>query len=275
MGLTPPTIHRATPSTGVPAIVMIECMSTTHGTLLVPPDGVSSNTTTAPALVQARSLTRIWGKGDSSQIGIVEVDLDVPRGELLAIVGPSGSGKSTLGAILAGIDSPTSGSLVVDGSRVDNLKRDRLAMWRGENVGIIFQNFSLLPTLTAAENVELALTLSGRRRNRRATALSALAAVGMVQKAKRLPAQLSGGEQQRVAIARAVVGRPALLVADEPTGNLDQSNGHSVFGLLNDLTASGTTVVFITHDLQLAAEADRVVTMIDGRIHDIAERVSA
>ena len=224
-------------------------------------------------LVQARSLTRIWGKGDSAQIGIVDVDLDMHRGELLAIVGPSGSGKSTFGAIVAGIDSPSSGSLVVNGARVDNLKRDRLADWRGANVGIVFQNFSLLPTLTAVENVELALTLSGRRKNRRPAAVSALAAVGMSEKAKRLPAQLSGGEQQRVAIARAIVGRPALLVADEPTGNLDQANGHSVFGILTGLAASGTTVVFITHDMQLAAEADRVVTMIDGRVEGVTTKV--
>ena len=224
------------------------------------------------SLVQARSLTRIWGKGDSAQIGIADVDLDLHRGELLAIVGPSGSGKSTLGAIVAGIDSPTSGSLVVGGTRVDNLKRDRLAEWRGANVGIVFQNFSLLPTLTAVENVELALTLSGHRKNRRPAALSALGAVGMSEKAKRLPAHLSGGEQQRVAIARAIVGRPALLVADEPTGNLDQANGHSVFGILTGLAAGGTTVVFITHDMQLAAEADRVVTMIDGRVEGITTK---
>jgi len=250
---------------------MIECMPTPHGTAVhTPSRGSTYPIPASNALVQVRSLTRIWGRGDSAQIGIAEVDLDMRRGELLAIVGPSGSGKSTLGAILAGIDSPTSGSLVVDGCRVDNLKRDQLARWRGANVGIVLQNFSLLPTLTAAENVELALMLSGRRKNRREAALSALAAVGMVEKAKRLPAQLSGGEQQRVAIARAVVGRPALLVADEPTGNLDQANGHSVFGILTGLASSGTTVVFITHDLQLAAEANRIVTMVDGRVHGIA-----
>jgi len=249
-------------------------MSTTHATTLLAPNGATYPPPASNALVQARSLTRIWGKGDSAQIGIAEVDLDLQRGEMLAIVGPSGSGKSTLGAILAGIDSPTSGSLVVDGGRVDNLKRDRLALWRGSNVGIVFQNFSLLPTLTAAENVELALTLSGRRKNRHAAALSSLGAVGMLEKAKRLPAQLSGGEQQRVAIARAIVGRPALLVADEPTGNLDQANGHAVFGILTGLASSGTTVVFITHDLLLAAQADRVVTMIDGRVHDITAKAA-
>ena len=248
-------------------------MNTTLSSLTAPAVPTYPTAVAHQPLVQARSLTRIWGKGDSAQIGIVDVDLDMHRGELLAIVGPSGSGKSTFGAIVAGIDSPSSGSLVVNGARVDNLKRDRLADWRGANVGIVFQNFSLLPTLTAVENVELALTLSGRRKNRRPAAVSALAAVGMSEKAKRLPAQLSGGEQQRVAIARAIVGRPALLVADEPTGNLDQANGHSVFGILTGLAASGTTVVFITHDMQLAAEADRVVTMIDGRVEGVTTKV--
>jgi putative ABC transport system ATP-binding protein len=260
--------------TGAAGSFIIDDMNQALSSLTAPPPVPSYPTIVAsPALVQARSLTRIWGKGDAAQVGIADVDLDLRRGELLAIVGPSGSGKSTLGAILAGIDSPSSGSLVVDGTRVDNLKRDRLAEWRGANVGIVFQNFSLLPTLTAVENVELALTLSGRRKNRGAAALSALASVGMVDKAKRLPAQLSGGEQQRIAIARAIVGRPALLVADEPTGNLDQSNGHTVFGILTGLAASGTTIVFITHDLHLAAEADRVVTMIDGRVDGITAKV--
>ena len=251
---------------------MIERMNTTLSSLTASVVPMYPSPAVPHSLVQARSLTRIWGKGDSAQIGIADVDLDLHRGELLAIVGPSGSGKSTLGAIVAGIDSPTSGSLVVGGTRVDNLKRDRLAEWRGANVGIVFQNFSLLPTLTAVENVELALTLSGHRKNRRPAALSALAAVGMSEKAKRLPAHLSGGEQQRVAIARAIVGRPALLVADEPTGNLDQANGHSVFGILTGLAAGGTTVVFITHDMLLAAEADRVVTMIDGRVEGITTK---
>jgi putative ABC transport system ATP-binding protein len=272
VGITPPSLRRWAPSTIGAAPFIIERMNQSLTSLAVPPVPDYPSAVQPPALVQARSLTRIWGKGGAAQVGIIEVDLDLRRSELLAIVGPSGSGKSTLGAILAGIDSPSSGSLVVDGTRVDNLKRDRLAQWRGANVGIVFQNFSLLPTLTAVENVELALALSGRRKNRSSVAQAALASVGMVEKARRLPGQLSGGEQQRVAIARAIVGRPALLVADEPTGNLDQANGHSVFGILTGLAASGTTIVFITHDLHLAAEADRVVTMIDGRVDAITDR---
>jgi putative ABC transport system ATP-binding protein len=225
------------------------------------------------ALLQARDLTRIWGKGDAAQVGVAGVDLDVGRGELLAIIGPSGSGKSTLGALLAGIDTPTSGSIVVDGTRIDQMKPDRLAAWRGGNVGIVFQDFHLLPTLTAVENVELALEFAGRaRRGRRRTALDSLDRVGLAAHARKLPAQLSGGEQQRVGIARALVTEAPLVVADEPTGALDQANGHVVFDLLTDIVGTGTTVVFITHDLALAGTAHRVVEMLDGRIDSVTTR---
>ncbi len=219
------------------------------------------------ALVQTRDLTRIWGKGHAAQIGVQGVDLDIARGEVVAIVGPSGSGKSTLGALLAGIDTPTSGSLVIDGVRIDSLKRDRLAAWRGGNVGIVFQDFHLLPTLTAVENVELALDLAGHaRRGRKQLAREALASVGLADKHKRLPTQLSGGEQQRVGIARAIVKRPPLLIADEPTGSLDQRSGHEVFEIVITLASAGTTVVFITHDAELAAAAHQTVNIVDGRI---------
>ena len=219
--------------------------------------------------MRATDLTRRWGKGSTTQLGIDRIDLTIGRGELVAIVGPSGSGKSTLGAILAGIDRPTAGSLVVDDVRVDRLSDDGLARWRGANVGIVFQNFHLLPTLDARENVELALKLadgSVSRRERRRRSLDALTAVGLGAKARRLPTQLSGGEQQRVAVARALVNRPTLVVADEPTGSLDQESGAVVFDLLAGLATSGTTVVIITHDDHLAERADRVVAMLDGRI---------
>jgi putative ABC transport system ATP-binding protein len=223
---------------------------------------------TAP-LVQATDLTRRWGKGATAQLGVDRIDLTIGSGEFVAVVGPSGSGKSTLGALLAGIDRPTSGSLVVDGVRIDQLSDDRLARWRGGNVGIVFQNFHLLPTLDARENVELALKLADRstsRRSRWDRSRAALRAVGLDAKAKRLPTQLSGGEQQRVAVARALVTGPKFVVADEPTGSLDQESGAIVFDLLAGLVADGTTVVVITHDEHLAARADRVVTMLDGRI---------
>ncbi len=221
------------------------------------------------SIIEARDLTRIWGRGDVAQIGVADVDLDVRRGELVAIIGPSGSGKSTLGALLAGIDTPTSGSLVVNGTRIDGLKADRLAAWRGGNVGIVFQDFHLLPTLSAVENVELALEFASgraRRRRRRRTAIAALDQVGLAGHARKLPAQMSGGEQQRVGIARAMVTEAPVIIADEPTGALDQVNGQAVFQLLEDLARQGTTVVFITHDLALAGAADRVVSMIDGRV---------
>lgn len=233
------------------------------------------DTTLLPPLVSARGLTRIWGKGHAAQVGIADVDLDIGRGELLAIVGPSGSGKSTLGALLAGIDVPTRGSLVVDGRRIDSLGTNDLARWRAEGVGIVFQNFHLLPTLTAVENVELALDLGTHRDRpgrRRRAALDALAHVGLAERAKRLPSQLSGGEQQRVAIARAIVRSPRLLVADEPTGSLDQENGRLVFALLTGLCARGTTVVFITHDPALGAAAHRTLVMVDGRVSHVIDQ---
>ena len=250
-----------------------EAMSTTSLHLQEPTSGPAAPHTTAH--VQARDLTRIWGRGAAAQVGVCDVDLDLRRGELVALIGPSGSGKSTLGSLLAGIDQPTSGSLVVGGDRIDRMRPDRLASWRGEHVGIVFQDFHLLPTLTSLENVELAIELGVARvgrRERRARARSALEQVGLEGLARKLPAQMSGGEQQRVGIARAMVREPALLVADEPTGSLDQANGHAVFELLTGLAHHGTTIVFITHDLALANDADRVVAMIDGRIESITER---
>jgi putative ABC transport system ATP-binding protein len=240
----------------------------------VAPNAMAAGIATS-SLIEARQLTRVWGKGSAAQVGIDRVDLDIGRGEVVAIVGPSGSGKSTLGALLSGIDVPTSGSLVINGTRVDRLKHDRLAAWRGANVGIVFQDFHLLPTLTAGENVELAVELSGSgasRRLRRRAAHTALTEVGLGAAVRKLPAQMSGGEQQRVGIARALVTRPPLIVADEPTGALDQANGHAVFEILTGLARTGSTVVFITHDLALAASADRVVSMVDGRIASITDR---
>ncbi|MEM8620699.1 MAG: ABC transporter ATP-binding protein [Actinomycetota bacterium] len=221
-------------------------------------------------LVRAIDLTRRWGRGDAAQLGVDHVDLSLGAGELVAVVGPSGSGKSTLGALIAGIDRPTSGSLEVAGTRVDQLSRDRLARWRGGHVGIVFQDFHLLPALTARENVELAIHLvdrSTRRRERRIRALDALASVGLADKAQRLPNQLSGGEQQRVAVARAIINHPPLIVADEPTGSLDQAAGRVVADLLAEITRRGTTVVMITHDVDLVDGADRVIEMLDGRVH--------
>ena len=224
----------------------------------------------SPTVVDARQLTRIWGRGDAAQTAVDAVDLTVRAGEVMAIVGPSGSGKSTLASMLAGVDRPTSGSIVACGQRIDMLKDKGLARWRGRHVGIVFQDFHLLPTMTAVENVELALKLTGVRRGRRATAMAALDEVGLSGKSHRVPSQLSGGEQQRVAIARAVAVQPDLLVADEPTGSLDQATGHAVFAQLLGLRDRGTSMVVVTHDPDLAEHADRVIQMVDG--HITAER---
>ena len=246
--------------------------------ILTPPHSApASEAGAAPPIqwathVEARSLTRVWGRGDAAQTAVDHVDLSVTAGELLAIVGPSGSGKSTLGALLAGLDRPSAGSVVVGGTRLDKLGADALARWRAEHVGIVFQNFHLIPTLTASENVALGLRFGRTRRGRRQLVADALASVGLRDKAKRLPSQLSGGEQQRVGIARAMVHRPTLVVADEPTGSLDSTSGRIVFDRILHLRDQGTTVVFITHDPVLAAEADRTVTMVDGRIVDITIR---
>ncbi len=224
---------------------------------------------TKPTVVEAHDLTRRWGRGDNATLGVDRVGLTIGRGELVAIVGPSGSGKSTLGALIAGIDRPTSGSLVVDGTRIDQLRKDALTLWRGEHVGIVFQDFHLLPTLTAFENVELAIEFSDRRTRRserRSRARDALDLVGLDRHRRKLPSQMSGGEQQRVAIARAIATRPTIVVADEPTGSLDQADGHAVFELLLGLSGNGTTVVFITHDPALAERSDRVVEMLDGSV---------
>ncbi len=219
-------------------------------------------------VLELRDVSRVWGRGHAAQRAVDRVDLDLQTAEIVAIVGPSGGGKSTLGAILAGIDRPTAGSVVANGVRIDKLRDDKLASWRAANVGIVFQDFHLLPTLTAVENVELALKLKGQRRRRRRDAQEALARVGLADKTRRLPSELSGGEQQRVGIARALAVRPRLLVADEPTGSLDQESGRIAFELLLGAQAEGTTVVFITHDLELAAAASRTVHMVDGRLLD-------
>lgn len=220
-----------------------------------------------PPVISARGLTRVWGRGESAQVAVDHVDLDIARGEVLAIIGPSGSGKSTLGSMLAGIDRPTSGTLVAAGTALERLDDDQRARWRSRNVGIVFQDFHLLTTLTAMENVELALRFAGvRRGRRRSAARAALDEVGLAAKAHRLPSQLSGGEQQRVGIARAMAVQPGVLVADEPTGSLDRATGRAVFELLVGLANRGTTVIFITHDDALADAATRVVTMVDGRI---------
>lgn len=194
------------------------------------------------------------------------VDLDVVRGEFLAVLGPSGSGKSTLLALMAGLDRPSAGEVHLDGERIDRLSEDRLAILRRNKVGFVFQSFQLLGNLTARENVMLPMELLGMREaSRRAGEL--LDAVGLAERGHHYPSQLSGGEQQRVALARAFASRPALLLADEPTGNLDGATGRIVLDLLVELRAEeGSTLVLVTHDPAVAALADRRIHLVDGRI---------
>jgi putative ABC transport system ATP-binding protein len=194
------------------------------------------------------------------------IDLEVRRGEFVAVLGPSGSGKSTLLALMAGLDRPSCGEVRVNGQRVDNLSEDRLAILRRHTIGFVFQSFQLLENLTARENVMLPMELLGRS-DASTRAAELLAAVGLSERGHHYPSQLSGGEQQRVALARAFAPRPALLLADEPTGNLDGATGRVVLDLLVALRAEeGATLVLVTHDVAVAALADRRIHLRDGRI---------
>jgi putative ABC transport system ATP-binding protein len=195
------------------------------------------------------------------------IDLEIPRGQFAAIMGPSGSGKSTLLGLLAGLDTPTSGRIVLDGEDITGLEEDALALLRGRKIGFVFQSYHLIPTLTAEENVLLPLELSGLSNGGSARARELLESVGLLDRRDHYPVQLSGGEQQRVALARAFVGRPPILLADEPTGNLDTANGHVVLDLLMTLNRrEGTTLVLVTHDQQISEQADRRITLRDGRV---------
>ncbi len=195
-----------------------------------------------------------------------DVSLRIEPGEYVAIVGPSGCGKSTLLNLLSGIDTPDTGTVTVVGTTLNDLSQNRLAAWRGKSVGIIFQFFQLMPTLTALENVMLPMDLAGKGRNARERAGKLLNRVGLSDHFNKLPSELSGGEQQRVAIARALANTPPLLLGDEPTGNLDSANGMAVTEILEELWKDGTTIVVVTHDLDLARRAPRVITMQDGEI---------
>jgi putative ABC transport system ATP-binding protein len=223
------------------------------------------------AAIEARGLVREFGAGQVSVQALRGVDLRVADGEFLAIMGPSGSGKSTLLHILGGLDRPTSGTVSLDGKRYDDLGDRPLTRLRGEVFGFVFQFFNLLPTLTAAENVVLPALVAGERPADYADRVAELLElVGLGDRAEHRPSEMSGGEQQRVAIARALLRRPHVLLADEPTGNLDSTSGGVVLALLRRLVDSGQTVVMVTHDAGAAALADRVVFVRDGEIvHEI------
>lgn len=217
-------------------------------------------------LIALEGVKKIYRTGKLEYPALRGVDLAVEDGDMVAIVGPSGSGKSTIMNMITGIDRPTAGAVTVDGQRIDQMSEEELAVWRGRRVGVVFQFFQLLPTLTAIENAMLPLDFSRRvpKHERAPLALHNLELVGLADKADHLPLELSGGEQQRVAIARALAADPPLLIGDEPTGNLDTRTAAEMIDLLHRLNGEGTTVLYVTHDLELAGRAHRVVTIRDG-----------
>lgn len=228
-----------------------------------------TNATARPqTLIELAGVEKIYRTGKLEYRALRGVDLTVGDGAMVAVVGPSGSGKSTILNLITGIDRPTAGTVTVDGRRIDQLGEEELAVWRGRRVGVVFQFFQLLPTLTALENAMLPMDFSRvvPKRERADLALRNLELVGLVDKAEHLPIELSGGEQQRVAIARALAADPPLLIGDEPTGNLDTQTAGEMFDLLQRLNESGTTVLYVTHDLELARRAHRVVTIRDGMV---------
>ena len=223
-------------------------------------------------LIELRQVVKTYASAAGQFTALKGVDLQVKPGEFVAVVGKSGSGKSTLLNMLTGIDRPTSGEVIAGQTAIHQLSEGKTARWRGRNVGIVFQFFQLLPTLTVVENIMLAMDFCQLWpvNERQPRALELLDQVGIRPQAHKLPAMLSGGEQQRVAIARALANDPPILVADEPTGNLDTQTARDVFELLQAQAAAGKTVIVVTHDRDWAAQAHRTITLVDGRIGDAA-----
>jgi len=237
------------------------------------PAGSEQAGSAAPAIIELARVEKVYRSAGGRGVGfpaLSGVDLTIAAGEMVAITGPSGSGKTTIINLIAGIDRATAGTVTVNGSRLDQMTEEQLAVWRGRTIGIVFQFFQLIPTLTAMENATLPLDLArlGPSRERGAVASRHLAAVGLGDRGGRLPLELSGGEQQRVAIARAMACGPPILLGDEPTGNLDTGLARDMFELLVGLNENGTTVVYVTHDPALAALASRIVSVRDGLIVD-------
>ena len=224
-------------------------------------------------MIEVRDLTKILASGTHHLEILRGIDLTVQNGEVLAIEGPSGSGKSTLLGLIAGFDSPTNGSIKIDDEEITGLDEDQLAILRGRKLGFVFQSYNLIPTLTAEENVMLPLELRGDSTKPQERARELLSSVGLKDRASHYPAQLSGGEQQRVALARAFACSPSILLADEPTGNLDSATGKIVLEMLLKLNRSeGATLVIVTHDPALSSLTDRIIHLRDGQIVDEYKR---
>jgi putative ABC transport system ATP-binding protein len=232
-----------------------------------PPATVAAKTATDKALIQLEGIVKTYDAGDNQVQALRGVDLRIDRGEFVAIVGPSGSGKSTLMHILGCLDSPSEGRYWLDGENVAELSGGALARIRNKKLGFVFQTFNLLPRATIWKNVELPLLYAGIDSDeRRARALEALDRVGLKDRARHRPNQLSGGPRQRVAIARALVNKPSLILADEPTGNLDQKTGGDIIRLFEEVAAGGQTIIIVTHDPAIAARTQRRIRIVDGLV---------
>jgi len=218
--------------------------------------------------IELKVLDKVYKTGKVEYHALKKVSLNIEQGELAAIVGPSGCGKSTMLNMITGIDKPTGGSVTIAGERIDKMKEDKLAAWRGENIGIVFQFFQLFPTLTAHENAMLPMDFAkkGTVAERAKIASKNLDLVGLGKKLDNLPSELSGGEQQRVAIARSLANDPMIIIGDEPTGNLDSKTEGNMFELLKKLNDQGKTIIYVTHSQKLAGKAKRRIRMLDGKI---------
>ena len=220
-------------------------------------------------LIDIRDITKVYVMGTETVHALSGVTLGVERGEYVGIMGPSGSGKSTLMNLIGCLDTPTAGSYVLNGREVARMTDDELAAIRNQEIGFVFQTFNLLPRTSALQQVELPLVYSGlSRRDRRDRAAKALEAVGLADRMNHQPNEMSGGQRQRVAIARALVNNPSILLADEPTGNLDSQTGSEIMALFDDLNSRGNTIVLVTHEEDIAAHANRIVRLLDGKIRD-------
>lgn len=217
-------------------------------------------------MIELKNVEKTVRSGDEQLTILHALSLEIPDGQFVSIVGASGSGKSTLLGLIAGLDAPSSGQILIDGADITNMSEDKLASLRSEKIGFVFQSFHLIPSLTAYENVVIPLEIAGAK-NAKNRANELLEAVELTNRAHHYPSQLSGGEQQRIAIARAFANNPKILLADEPTGNLDSKNGRNIFDLMTELHRNnGTTLVLVTHDEELAAIAQRLIRLKDGRI---------